>query len=69
MKIVYSEHAIKRMGQRAITELHIEYVLEHPNAILNSYEGTKIAVGMIDGRTIKVVFIKKENYIKVITVR
>ena len=68
MKIIYSEHAIKRMKQRGITELEIEYILEHPSYIKKSFEETKEAVGKINNRLIKIKFIEIENYIKVITV-
>ena len=68
MKIVYSEHAEKRMKQRGITELEIEHILEYPAYIKKSFEGTKEAVGEINNRFIKIKFIEMENYIKVITV-
>ena len=68
MKIVYSDHARKRMRQRGITEQEIEHILKHPIYIKKSFEGRKEAVGEIKNRTIKIKFIEKENYIKIITV-
>ena len=68
MKIVYSEHAGKRMKQRGITEIEIEHVLNHAYYIKKSFEGTKEAVGKVENRLIKVKFIEIENYIKVITI-
>jgi len=68
MKIVYSEHAEKRMKQRGITELEIKHILEYPAYIKKSFEGTKEAVGEINKRLVKIKFIEMENYIKVITV-
>lgn len=68
MKIVYSDHAKKRMKQRGMTDLEIEHVLEHPSYIKKSFEGTKEAFGVVNNRQVKIKFIKIENYIKVITV-
>ena len=68
MKIVYSEHAKKRMKQRGISELEIEHVLKYHSYIKKSFEGTKEAFGKINNRPIKIKFIKIENYIKIITV-
>jgi|TARA_Y100000310_G_scaffold182131_1_gene182181 uncharacterized DUF497 family protein len=67
MKTVYSDHALKRMKQRGITELEIQHVLSHPSYVKKSFEGRKEAVGNIQNRTIKVVFFETENYIKVVT--
>lgn len=68
LNIIYSDHARKRLKQRGITELEVEHVLKYPNYIKKSFEGRKIAVGEVNRREIKISFIKKENYIKVITV-
>ncbi|MBI2137102.1 DUF4258 domain-containing protein [Candidatus Woesearchaeota archaeon] len=68
MDIVYSLHAKKRLGQRGITELEVEHILQFPVSLRHSFEGRKIAVGELNGRAIKVVFIFEENYIKIITV-
>ncbi|MDP3917001.1 MAG: DUF4258 domain-containing protein [Nanoarchaeota archaeon] len=67
MRIVYSDHAKKRMGQRGITELEVEYVLKYPQYIKKSFEGRKEALGIIKNRTIKVEFVDIENYIRIIT--
>jgi len=68
MQIVYSYHARKRMKQRGITELEVRQVLEFPNYIKKSFESRKEAVGEVNNREIKVVFVEKENYIKILTV-
>lgn len=68
MKIIYSEHAKKRMKQRGITELELEHVLKHPSYVKKSFEGTKEAFGEINNRQIKIKFIEIESYIKIITV-
>lgn len=68
MEIVYSSHAERRMRQRGITRLEVEYILKHPIYVKKSFEGTKEAVGEIKNRTIKIKFIEIENYIRIITV-
>ena len=68
MKIIFSFHAKKRMKQRGITELEIQHVLQFPLYVKNSIEGTKEAVSIINNRRIKVIFILRANYIKIITV-
>ena len=68
MRIIYSEHAKKRMKQRGITEFEIEQVLISPSFVKKSFEGRKIVVGSVKNRIIKMVFIETENYIRVITV-
>lgn len=67
MNVTYSDHAKKRMGQRGITELEVEHVLTYPTYIMKSFDGTKEALGEINNRKIKIKFIEKENYIKIIT--
>ncbi len=66
--IIYSHHAKTRMRQRGITRLEVEYILKYAKEIRNSREQTKIAISKINNRQIKVVFVKKENYLKIITV-
>jgi len=67
MEINYSEHALKRMKQRGITEI-VKHILEYPSYIKKTFSGRKEAVGEISNRTIKIEFIEIENYIKIITV-
>jgi len=66
--INYSDHAQKRLKQRGITPLEVEFVLQHPQYVLKSTEGRKIAVGTIKNRTIRVIFTETENYIKIVTI-
>jgi uncharacterized DUF497 family protein len=68
MRIVYLNHAKDRMKQRGITELDVEHILEHPDYVKKSIKKRKEAVGVSKNRTIKIIFIEKENYIKIITV-
>lgn len=68
MNIIYSSHALKRMGQRGVTYLHVEQVLMQPACVKKSFEGRKEAEGVVENRHITIVFAETENYIKVITV-
>jgi len=68
MKLVYSDHAKKRMRQRGITSLEIELVLAHPEYVKKTFEGRKEAFAFVKNRVIRIVFIEVENYIRVITV-
>ena len=68
MEIRYSDHAEKRMRQRGITGLEVEQVLRYPKYIKKSFEGRKIAEGEVNNRRIKISFVEKENFIKIITV-
>ncbi len=67
--IIYSDHAKERMGQRGITELEIEHILKYAKYIIKTKNKRKIAMGEVDGKPIKVIFLEKENYKRVITIR
>lgn len=69
MKIIYSNHAKKRIKQRGIEDWEVGYLLKHPKYIKKSYGGTKEAIGEVKGRKLKIIFKELENYIKIITVR
>ncbi len=68
MKVVYSNHAKKRIKQRGITTLEIEHILKHPDYIKRSFEGRKEALGTVRNREVKIKFIETESYIRIITV-
>ena len=68
MTVIYSDHAIKRMKQRGITELEVEHILEHPVYIKKSFEGRKVAVGEIKNKLVRIVFIEIEKDIKIVTI-
>lgn len=68
MEIIYSDHALKRIRQRGITELEVEYVLQYPIYVKKSFEDRIEAAGMIQNRAIKVVYFKTERYLKIITI-
>lgn len=68
MYIFYSNHAKQRLVQRGISRLEIEFILRHPKRIIKSKDNRMIAYGITNNRPIKIVFIEKEKYIKIITV-
>lgn len=68
MNIIYSAHAKERLKQRGITEFEVEYLLQHPMNVRKSSEGLEEAVGESNNRIVKIVFARKENYIKIVTV-
>ena len=68
MKIIYSDHARKRIRERGIEEWEIEHVLKYPSYIKKSFEERKIAVGEIKNRKLGIIYLEEESYIKVISV-
>lgn len=68
MEVVYSDHAKKRMKQRGIEKWEVEHLLKHPSYIKKTSEGKKEAVGESRNRFIKLIYIKEEKYIKIVTV-
>ncbi len=68
MEIIYSDHALKRMKQRGISELEVEHVLQHPSYMKKTFEERKEAHGTVQNRSTIVVYFETENYIKIITV-
>ena len=68
MDIVYSGHAKKWLKQRGIAEFEVEHILRFQQCVRHSSEGLKEAVGNSNNREIRIVFARKENYIKVVTV-
>ncbi len=67
MKIIYSNHAKKRMRERGIEDWEVEHILKFPEFIKKGFDNKREAVGLSKNKRIKVIFIK-ENYIKIITV-
>ena len=57
------------MKQRGITPLEIKFILGHPDYIIKrTAEGKVTAVGHLKGRTIKIVYTNKENYLNIVTI-
>ena len=67
MKFVYSDHAERRMKQRGITPLEIEFVLKHPDYVKKT-RGILEAVGHIQNRQVKILYEEIENYMRIISI-
>lgn len=67
MRIIYTFHASKRMMERGIIESEIIDMIEFPEYTLKRGEEIE-AYKKIDDKMIKVVYVRKEKYIKIITV-
>ncbi|MFH0869232.1 MAG: DUF4258 domain-containing protein [archaeon] len=66
-KIIFSNHATKRMFQRGIGEKDIESAVEKPDYKVQ--RGAEIeAYKKLNGETLKVVYAETESFIKIITV-
>jgi len=66
--VKFSFHAEERRKQRGITELQIIDVIQRPEYFKRMLDGRKVAVKIIQNRTITVVYREEENFIRVITV-
>jgi hypothetical protein len=67
VKLIYTNHAKKRMHQRAISEKEILGIIEFPEYTLKRGEEIE-AYKKINNFMTKVVYVIKESYIKIITV-
>ncbi len=67
-RVFFTNHAKIRMKQRGITSLEVFDILKFPRLIKKSFSRRQEYMGFVNNRKIKVVLIKKEKYIKIITV-
>ncbi len=67
MKLIYTNHAKKRMLQRNIPEKEVLEIIEFPEYTLKRGEEIE-AYKKINNVMTKVVYVIKENYIKIITI-
>ena len=65
--IILTNHAKKRMVERAISFKHVQETIEMPNYTVQKGKKTE-AYKKYDERRIKVVYVAKDKYIKVISV-
>ena len=66
-KYVFSDHAKRRLLERDINEETVKFVIEKPDYTLNRFRDEIEAIKKMNGETLKVVYVEKENFIKVIT--
>ncbi len=68
MDIIYSNHAREKIDERIISKTIIENALKHPDTIINSKAGTRIAHKLIRDRLLRIIYrVEKKRYV-VITV-
>ena len=66
-KIVFSNHATKRMFERGINEKDVEDAVEKPDyKVQRGIE--KEAYKKLNGGTVKIVYAETESFIRIITV-
>lgn len=68
MYIEFTDHAKFIMNERGAEEDDIEYILRYPDYIKKSFAERLIAVGKWNKKPIKIVYVKQENYIRVLTI-
>lgn len=66
-RIIFSVHAKKRSLERDINEETVRYVIENPDYILRRFENEIESFKRIDDKVLKVVYVEKEKFIRVIT--
>lgn len=67
MKYVFTKHTLKRMSERTIKKEWIENTIESPDYSV-SKDHIIEANKKINNKMLKVVFVKKDNFIKIISV-
>lgn len=67
MKLILTKHAKQRMIERGIKLKDIKDTLEFPDYIVNKEEKIE-AHKKIDNKTLKIIYSKLGNFIKIITV-
>lgn len=67
MTIVLTDHAKKRMAQRAITFKQVQETIEMPNYTVQKGKKTE-AIKNYPEKRVKIVYTAKDKYIKVISV-
>ena len=66
MKIIFTDHAKKRMNEREISIDNIEQTIEMPEYTV-SHNNLVEAYKTIDNKVLKLVYSRKGNFIKIIT--
>lgn len=67
MKIIFTKHALKRLKERAIKEEWVRETLEFPDYTVSKGELIE-SNKKIGNKTLKVIYEKKHNFIKIISV-
>ena len=67
LMIIFTAHALLKLGHRGITKSLVARVVMHPDEILPGRDGRQIAIKEIAGKKLKVVFVRKGKHILIIT--
>jgi len=68
MKIIIPDYAKERIKKYNLTEELIKGALKNPDEIVEGYEGCKIAHKLLNEHLLRVIYLKVEDGVKVITV-
>lgn len=67
-EIIFTNHAERRRKQRGITPIDIAFIIAIHKSKKIRADGKTEIIGVAYARTIKVVYIEEENYLKIITI-
>ena len=65
--IIFTAHALLKLGQRGISKGIVLRALAHPDEIVPGRDGRQIAIKEIRDEELKVIFIRKGRHTLVIT--
>tara|TARA_Y100000310_G_scaffold158738_1_gene158173 strand:- start:1756 stop:1968 length:213 start_codon:yes stop_codon:yes gene_type:complete len=66
--IIFSDHAEKRRKQRGLSPLDIGEAIDNAKERYKQKDGTTKARGKNKGRKITLIYLRKENYIRIVTI-
>ncbi len=67
MRIIISKHAKERIDTYNLTEELVKNAVRKPDEIVEGYEGTLVAHKLLNEYVLRVVYIKQDDEIKIIT--
>lgn len=67
MQIMFTEHAEKRLKERGVKKEQVKETIEFPEYTIKRTNNEIEAYKKMAGKMLKVVYLEKEKYIKVIT--
>jgi len=67
VEIIISKHAKKRIERYGLTEELVKTAIMEPDEVVEGYEGTLIAHKLLNKHLLRIVYIKQDNEVKVIT--
>lgn len=61
MKIILTDHAKERLKERRISTRIVKSVLSKPDIVKPSFDDREVAIKVIDGKTLEVVYSKEKG--------